>query len=161
MGTGSHAELMGRQATLDDVALLARMNRGLIDDERARNPMNLAQLEERMCGWLERGEYRGELFYREGEPVAYALYQLRQDEYYREHVEVYLRQFYVERAFRRQGVGRAAIDLLSRTRLPAGCAVSIDVLTTNSRGYAFWSSVGFRAQQTRMHANQSSLCESD
>jgi len=49
-------------------------------------------------------EYVGVIFEAEGEPAAYALY--REDEH-----EVYLRQFFVARHCRRQGLGTVAIDI--------------------------------------------------
>jgi len=41
-----------RPATLDDCALLARLNHELIRDEGHRNPMTVPQLEQRMRGWI-------------------------------------------------------------------------------------------------------------
>lgn len=66
------ADLKLRFATAADLPLLAQMNRKLIRDERADNPMSVLQLEERMRGWLD-GEYRAVLFERDEAPVAYAL----------------------------------------------------------------------------------------
>jgi len=145
--------LRSRAATLEDVALLAQMNKRLIDDERARNPMSLEQLEARMRNWLERGKYQGELFLQGDEVVAYALYRLSPDEYCPEQAVAYIRHFYVERGRRRQGVGRAALKALASTRFPAGCTVSVDVLATNHGGHQFWSKMGFKPYLTNMKVN--------
>ena len=59
-----------------------------------------------MHGWLSGGEYRAVLFERDSQPVAYALYRADAD------ASIYLRQFFVAREHRRQGIGVAAIELL-------------------------------------------------
>lgn len=123
-------------ATIEDSPLLARLNLELIADEGHPNPMNALELEARMRGWLST-EYRAVLFRREARVVAYALF--RDDEWNR----IYLRQFFVVRDARRQGVGRAAVELLKREVVP-GTPVVLEVLTTNAAGRAFWSATGFR-----------------
>lgn len=151
------ARLINRAATLEDVSLLAQMNKRLIEDERARNPMNVLQLERRMRSWLENGEYQGELFERDGEPVAYALYHLRPDRYFPEQTVAYIHHFYVERAYRRQGLGREALRLLTATRFPAGCTVAVSVLAANPGGYQFWATMGFQPYQTEMKIEREEL----
>lgn len=124
-------------ANLEDSALLARLNLELIADEGHHNPMNVVQLEARMRAWLST-EYRAVLFRRAEQVVAYALF--RSDEWSR----IYVRQFFVVREARRQGVGRAAIELFKRQVVPPGVAVVLEVLTTNAVGRAFWAATGFR-----------------
>lgn len=124
-----------RPATLDDCRLLAELNAQLIQDEEHRNPMSVDQLAERMRAWLA-GEYRAVIFKRPQETVGYALFR---DE--PEHV--YLRQFFVRREARRQGVGRAAIEHLVRSVWPAHKRIRLDVLVGNTAAIAFWRSVGF------------------
>ncbi len=92
-------EILFRYAGSEDVEVLGAMNKQLIDDERHRNPMNAAELVERMRGWLE-GEYRAAVGIIEGEVVAYALWR-RDPEW------MYLRQMFVARGRRREGIGRA------------------------------------------------------
>lgn len=130
------ADLKLRFATAADLPLLAQMNRKLIRDERADNPMSVLQLEERMRGWLD-GEYRAVLFERDEAPVAYALF--RPDEY-----GVYLRQFFVEPAYRRSGIGRAAVDLLVEQVSAKGKRVTVETYIHNHDGLAFWRSLGFK-----------------
>ena len=44
-----HGESMKiEKCTIEDVSVLARMNKCLIEDERSSNPMDLSQLTERM-----------------------------------------------------------------------------------------------------------------
>ncbi|MCB0015402.1 MAG: hypothetical protein KDE34_25980, partial [Anaerolineales bacterium] len=78
-------ELQWRSPTPADIPLLAAMNQQLIRAEGHRNPMTLAQLEERMAGFLA-GAYQAAIFVAEG-PVGYALWRPEPD-------HVYLRQFF-------------------------------------------------------------------
>src|SRR6266404_7565286 len=93
-----------RRATLDDCALLAELNHQLIRDEGHRNRMTVPELEQRMKGWLA-SEYAAVLFEDGKEIVAYALYREEPD-------EIYLRQLFVVRDRRRQGIGRKALEIL-------------------------------------------------
>ena len=132
----SDLDLRVRPATVADVSLLAELNRQLIQDEGHRNPMTLPELAERMRGFLA-GEYRVHLFELDGEAVAYALWRDDGD-------AIYLRQFFVDRAHRRAGVGRAAIRLLFDEVFPGNKRVTVDVLIGNDGGRRFWEAVGFR-----------------
>src|SRR5437762_4803636 len=94
-----------RQPTADDWPLLGEWNAALIRDEGHDNPMTVAELIERMRGWLEH-EYRARIFVCEGSDAGYALY--------RELPEfMHLRQFYVTAERRRRGIGRAALCALA------------------------------------------------
>lgn len=124
-------------AKIDDSALLAQLNFELIADEGHHNPMDVTELDARMRGWLVT-DYRAVLFRQEERVVAYALF--RSDEWNR----VYLRQFFVVRGARRQGIGRAAIELFKREVVPPGTPVVLEVLISNAAGRAFWAATGFR-----------------
>ena len=123
-----------RPATLEDCALLAELNHQLIRDEGHRNPMTVAELEQRMRGWLP-GEYRTEVFEDDGEVVAYALF--------REAEEIYLRQLFVVRHRRRRGIGRRAVEMLRSQVWPKTKRLTVDVLVGNEGGVAFWRRCGF------------------
>jgi ribosomal protein S18 acetylase RimI-like enzyme len=126
-----------RIATLDDCRLLAGLNHQLLEDERHRNrSMTLAQLEERMRGFLS-GEYRAVIFQEEGEVVAYALYREQAD-------EIYLRQLFVARDRRRRGIGRRAMEILRTEIWPGNKRLTVDVLLHNTPAIAFWRAVGYR-----------------
>lgn len=125
-----------RQATTDDYPRLAELNHQLIRDEGHRNAMAVAELEERMRGWLA-GDYRVILFYDDGaELVAYALFRERPD-------EIYLRQLFVVRQRRSQGIGRRAVEILRSQIWPETKRLTVDVLVANHRGLAFWRAVGY------------------
>lgn len=135
----ARVHLTWREASEPDIPLLAEWNHQLIRDEGHRNPMNAAQLAERMRGWLD-GEYRAVLFSSErktGGPVAYALYK-------QEPHLIYLRHFFVVRQRRRQGIGRAAVSILREQIWPRDVRLTVDVLCHNLGGVDFWRSVGYR-----------------
>jgi GNAT superfamily N-acetyltransferase len=121
-------------ATVADAGTLAELNQQLIRDERHRNRMSLPQLKKRMANWLL-GEYEAILFDRQGETLGYVLFR-------RDPEHVYLRQFFVRKEFRRQGIGRGAIEWLCR-KTWQNARLRLDVLVMNKTGITFWRSVGF------------------
>lgn len=138
-----------QEATLADVALLAEMNRQLIEDEGSRNPMTLPQLEARLRGWLG-GEMQLLLALVEGQVVGYVVYRVRADEYFPDQREIYVRQFFIQRDRRRQRLGQAVFAQLTDERFPRGARLTLDVLTDNMRGAAFWRKVGLRPAMTTL-----------
>src|SRR5450759_1746975 len=109
-----------RHATLNDCALLAKLNHQLIRDEGHRNKMTVPELEERMKGWLA-SEYAAVIFEDGGETVAYALFR-------EEPKEIYLRQLFVVWNRRRQGIGRKAFEILHSQIWPANRRLTVEVL---------------------------------
>jgi GNAT superfamily N-acetyltransferase len=101
-----------RFATDSDLDLLAEWNHRLIRDEGHRNPMTVLELRDTMRGWLG-GEYTAVIFGPQAEPVAYALYRETA-------TEVYLRQLFVRRDPRREGIGRGALDVCGDKYGPSG-----------------------------------------
>jgi len=124
-----------RVVTPADCPLLAELNHQLIRDEGHRNRMTMPELEARMRDWLS-GEYCAVIFEDRGAVAAYALFREQAD-------EIYLRQFFVVRNRRRQGVGQQAVALLRRQIWPANKRLTVEVLTANAGGIAFWRSVGY------------------
>jgi GNAT superfamily N-acetyltransferase len=136
--------LLIRPATKTDLPALARMNRCLIEDEGSRNPMSVPELQHRMSEWLH-GDWKVELFIEDEDAiVGYAVYQFRQDIHDPHKVVVYLRQLYIERERRSNGLGSRAVKMLAQTRFPTDCTMELEVLVSNPRGTRFWSRVGFR-----------------
>ncbi len=129
-----------RFATLDDIPLLAKMNRQLVEDEQHRNRFKSEEwFAERMRGFLA-GEYHAVLFELDEQVVGYALY--------RNHPEhgdtIYLRQIFVNRAHRRQGIGKAALRLLKEEILPPDKRLTVEVLVGNQAARDFYRAAGFR-----------------
>jgi predicted acetyltransferase len=125
-----------RFATLADCPTLAVMNHQLIQDEGHRNPMTVAQLEERMCGWLTSGEYKAVIFEMQEKPVAYALFSETD-------VEIYLRQLFVVREQRHQGIGSQAMQKLFSDFWDNQKRWTVSVLTNNQPAVAFWRAMGY------------------
>jgi len=124
-----------RFATLADTELLANLNHQLIQDEGHRNRMTVPELQRRMIEWLS-SEYQAVLFEDATESVAYALFRGKPD-------EVYLRQLFVVRGRRRQGIGRKAVEILRSQIWPKHKRLTVDVLVTNQSAIAFWRAVGY------------------
>jgi 2-amino-4-hydroxy-6-hydroxymethyldihydropteridine diphosphokinase len=121
---------------------LARLNRQLVEDEGARTRLTLHGLEGRMRRWL-RAEYDATIFELAGEPVAYALYRKTES-------GTHIRQFFVVRNARRQGIGRRAVELLLERVLALEATVELGVLAHNRRALAFWKATGFTEYVTTL-----------
>ena len=124
-----------REATAEDLPLLAELNHQLIRDQGSANPMSVPELEGRMRGWLA-AEYRAVLFEIGSRPVAYAVFRPAEG-------GIHLRQFFVVRGLRRRGIGRRAIAAFRERFVPHGAALTLEVLVHNAVGIAFWRSLGF------------------
>ncbi len=124
-----------RTASEGDLPLLAELNQQLIHDEGYPNPLSVTELEYRMRGWLIRA-YTAVLFLNEAKVVGYALYRSHDS-------GIFLRQFFICRAERRRGFGRAAMGLLSGRIWPDGAVVSLEALCANKAAIAFWRAVEF------------------
>jgi GNAT superfamily N-acetyltransferase len=135
MRLSQNMHLSWRHATEADLPILAEWNHQLIRDEGHRNPMTVDQLATRMKTWLER-EYHAVVFLNDT-PVSYALFK-------DENEAVHLRQFFVRRDRRRDGVGRASFEILRKEIWPAGVRLTVDVLCRNTDATAFWRSVGYK-----------------
>lgn len=135
-----------RKATLDDVPLLAKLNRMLTEDEDHRNQhKSEVWFEERMEKFLK-GDYEAVLFEIEGDVAAYALYRNHP-----EHEDtVYLRQIFVCRNYRKQGIGRKSMEILLKEILPPKTRMTLDVLTHNETAIAFYKSIGFKEYSIEM-----------
>lgn len=156
-----------RPASRVDLPHLAQMNQRLIQDEGSRNPMNVAQLEARLHGWLDSGAWTVDVIETEDgrgtteeeelrttphalRIIGYAVYQQRADDYDPSQPVVYVRQFYIERERRGQGLGRRAFAQLAEERFPPGATLVLEVLATNPRGRRFWESLGFHEYCTTL-----------
>ena len=135
-----------RFAAVEDVPLLARMNRQLAEDEGHRNRIHTESwFEDRMRDFIH-GNYRAILFEREERIVAYALFTDQTDNT----DTIYLRQIFVERSCRRQGIGRDAIRILREEIWPAEKRITVGVLHSNRAAIEFYRAVGFRPYSIEM-----------
>jgi predicted acetyltransferase len=129
-------QLTYRRATLGDCARLAELNHQLIRDEGHRNKMPVSQLEKRMQDWLS-SEYAAIIFEVNQTIMAYALYREQPE-------EIYLRQLFVNRDHRRQGIGRNAFEILRSKIWPPDKRLTVEVLVKNAAAVAFWRSLGYQ-----------------
>jgi len=125
------------EADLDELAVL---NKQLIEDEGHDNKMNIAELRERMRGFIA-GTYCAYLFKAGGKTVGYALVD-------RARKPCYLRQFMICRDTRRMGYGTAAFKALLQT--PGTTTIDIEALVWNASGVAFWHALGFKDRSIYM-----------
>ena len=97
--------------------------------------MTVSELEHRMRTRLS-GEDRGIIYEDGGEVVAYALFR-------EQAAEIYLRQLFVVRHRRSQGIGRRAVDILRSQIWPKTKRLTVEVLVANKRAVSFWRTVGY------------------
>jgi ribosomal protein S18 acetylase RimI-like enzyme len=135
-----------RIASMEDVPLLAGMNRQLTEDEGHRNRFHPeAWFEERMRAFLA-GSYQAVLFERDERTVAYALYTDQT-----EHADtIYLRQIFVHRECRRQGVGRESVRILRENIWPKEKRITVGVLSGNRAAIDFYRAIGFTPYSLEM-----------
>jgi GNAT superfamily N-acetyltransferase len=131
-----------RPAEDADVPAVARMNRELIEDEGHRNPMTVADLEQRARGFLREGGWRVDLILSGGATVGFATWREEDDITEPSGRRVYLRQFYICRSARGGGLGRRAFEALMAA-FPADTRILLEVLSSNPGGQAFWARMGF------------------
>jgi predicted acetyltransferase len=128
------------ECKLEDVNLLAEMNKQLIEDEKAKNTMDIFQLKNRMIDFLKNG-YKAFLFLVENNIVGYALCDMTKK-------PIYLRQFFIKREERRKHYGKESFKkILEKMETNE---IEIDVYRWNEAGIKFWESVGFKEQWKRM-----------
>lgn len=139
-----------RQHQREDLGLLARMNRELADDEGHRNPMTVAQLEERFKRFIDQEGWSVDLFALDDEIIGYATHRYEADLAEPSGRRIYLRQFYIVRHRRRGGAGHVAFDELVRARFQPGERIYLEVIENNPGGKVFWLRTGFTAYGTIM-----------
>jgi len=129
-----------KECTNNDITLLAKMNKQLIEDEKANNLMDISQLENRMNDFLNNG-YKAFFFIIEEKIIGYALCDMTKE-------PKYLRQFFIKREERRKHYGKNAFNKLLE-KLETN-EIEIDVLKWNEDGIKFWGNIGFKEQWKRM-----------
>jgi len=122
-----------RKCTIEDIPKLAFLNKQLIDDEKSTNSMTVNKLEERMRGFLDT-EYDAFFFVAREDIVGYALVK-------NTCIPLYLRQFLIDRKYRKMHYGTAAFHALLQYLDVK--TMDIEVLPWNEPGMRFWESLGF------------------
>ena len=135
-----------RKCFSDDLTLLAEYNKRLIEDEKSDNPMDPAQLRVRMKRFLET-DYEAYLFESDGIAIGYALVKTTSS-------PLYLRQFYIDRPYRRQHFGLQAFRLLLETLNTD--SMDVEVLVWNTPALGFWKKMGFEERSLYMRRGEPS-----
>ena len=129
-----------RKCDSDDLPILAQFNKYLIEDEQSDNAMSEQELYHRMEGFLQT-EYDAYFFAVDGKVVGYALVKNSCN-------PLYLRQFYIDRPYRRMHYGEQAFrELISYLDVDT---IDIEVLTWNERGMNFWKKLNFKERSVYM-----------
>ncbi len=126
-----------------DVDQIAQMNKELIEDEGHTNPMNLAELKERLHHFVSRDGWTVDVFTSNLMIIGYATYRLEANISKINDTTIHIRQFYIARSQRGKGMGRRAYRLLIESQRQAPKRILIEVLESNPGGKAFWSRIGF------------------
>ena len=122
-----------KKCSIEDIDKLTELNKQLIEDENSDNNMNLEELKSRMSMFLQT-DYYAYFFLEDNKVVGYALVNNNSK-------PMYLRQFLIERTYRRRHLGRQAIELLIKEL--AVSEIDTEVLSWNETGLKFWDDCGF------------------
>ena len=119
-----------------DAPLLAQLNCQLDEDEPHPYPLGMPALTARMARWIETGEYHVLLFRRGDRVAGYAVWRMEEQ-------GAFLRQFFICRDQRREGLGRAAMALLCRDVFPKDRPLYLEAAIWNQKAIDFWHAIGF------------------
>lgn len=133
-----------RKCTESDLALLAKYNKCLIEDEKSENEMKEEELFLRMKEFVNT-EYDAYFFMEKQDIVGYALVKNSCS-------PLYLRQFYIDRRYRRRHYGEWAFhELLKYLEVTT---IDIEVLTWNEAGVRFWEKLNFQERSKYMRYDE-------
>lgn len=122
------------KCTMDDLSVLAKLNRELYEDEKNDNIPEVEVLEERLKYAMEQGAVAF-LFLEDKEVAGYALVRTQTTPYYLSH-------FFICKNVRRKHLGTIAFNQLMK-ELETD-SIDLDVFCWNQRGHEFWKSLGFK-----------------
>jgi ribosomal protein S18 acetylase RimI-like enzyme len=114
--------------------ILGKLNKKLIGDEGHSNPMKDDDLIDRMYNFLT-NNYSAYFILTDSRVAGYCLF--RDDIDY-----IYIRQLFVEKDKRNQGLGKACVRWLKDTHW-TDRKIRIEVLSGNLDGIEFWRRIGF------------------
>lgn len=133
------------RATSEDAERLAELNGVLLEEERYDRSFTVNELRDRMREFLDRESvYDAYFITDEGSVAGYALAN-------REANPVYIRQFYIDPAFRRRGLGRQAVNEL--LELYGTKVLDVEVMAWNALGMRFWEALGFKHRYNGLRLN--------
>jgi predicted acetyltransferase len=122
------------KCTVDNLPLLAELNKQLYEDEKNDNIPAINILEERLKYAMEQGS-KAYLFIDSDEAIGYALVKTQVSPYYLSH-------FFICRDMRKKHLGTIAFNqLMNELNVDS---IDLDVFCWNQRGQEFWKSLGFK-----------------
>ena len=139
-----------RPAGPADIQTLAALNRQLLDDEGHPSSASVAELIETHRDWLAADAWSQDILEVDGTVVGYIVHGINPYPLDPQVPERFIRQFSIDRPYRRNGLGRDAFELFLETRMEPGGRLTLDVLESNPAGLAFWKAVGCRPFFHRM-----------
>lgn len=122
------------KCTMDNLSVLAKLNRELYEDEKNDNIPEVEILQERLKCAIEQGSVAF-LFLEHKEVAGYALVRTQTSPYYLSH-------FFICKNVRRKHLGTIALNQLMKELKTD--SIDLDVFCWNQRGQAFWKSLGFK-----------------
>lgn len=135
------------KCTEDDLDLLSEMFRHLGEDEKTDSVWDDLRIRETLLKYMG-GGYNAYFFKKGDQLLGYALVNEKSFPFYLQH-------FFIRREHRRQHYGREAFGVLMHEL--GTDTIDLDVFVWNSRGLAFWRSLGFtdRCMMMRYQAPES------
>jgi len=127
--------------TLDEIKELSELN-GLLHEDEGAVPMDAKVREDRLRNWID-AEYTAVLFSNQNQTVGYTLFRQTDPDSEGLDPGVFIRQYFVVRDQRRNGLGRQMFNILTTNIWPRGCGILLDTKYENQRAQAFWRSLGF------------------
>ncbi len=125
-----------------DLPHVALMNRQLIEDEHSENTLDLAGLEQRLVGFLDRG-WKIVICEEDDVPVGYATFFVGNDDLDPSRARVNIGHFFIRRERRAMGRGTAFFSQLQQDFFPSRAKIVLDVLVGNTNAQSFYRSLGF------------------
>lgn len=104
--------------------------------------MKASEREGRLGRWID-SEYIAVLFSSQHQTLGYTLYRPTDPDSEGLVPGVFIRQFFVVRDVRRQGIGRQMFEILTEHIWPDNCNILLDTEYENRGAQAFWRSLGF------------------
>jgi len=128
-------------AVMADLDRLTRMNILLREDERMDNFMTEEEVRTRMTGFLEGDSYRTFLLKENEKVFGYILLNIARE-------PVYLRHLYVERDYRKKGLGR--LMLKKSMNMLNLKEIDLEVMVWNDNAVRFYEKYGFKKRYIGM-----------
>lgn len=130
-----------RRASVEDLEILTAMNLLLREDEKMDNNMTENEVRKRMRFFIKSKRYEVFLFQEREIIKGYIVIEIFRK-------PLYIRQFFVKREFRRQGIGTCVLDMILQYFNTK--EIDVDVLVWNTNAIAFYEKYGFRRRYLGM-----------